>query len=215
MWMTVGRARVWNRRAPGLVTGALGATLVLGCGGSVVTLGLGPEAGAAADVDTGARDAAVSDGTAAPTIDGSVDSSVRGGSSGAGGSSGGSSGGSGGDAAQEAGGSSSSGAGSASSSSGSSGGSSGVPTTTCPRTCTGCCDTVGTCHMGYADNACGAGGGACLDCTVANEFCQSAICGFGVRDCSAATCPSCVGGAQPCCATASKCGCAISGGSCI
>lgn len=45
-----------------------------------------------------------------------------------------------------------------------------------PSNCSGCCDAQDTCDRSGADNFCGVGGGACADCTSANEICVSGGC---------------------------------------
>jgi hypothetical protein len=51
------------------------------------------------------------------------------------------------------------------------------PGPTCAQICTsGCCNSDGQCLEGAADEACGAGGSTCQDCSPAGQTCQSKAC---------------------------------------
>jgi hypothetical protein len=66
------------------------------------------------------------------------------------------------------------------------------------QTCaSGCCDTANTCHRGTGNVHCGAGGGACQDCTTTNDVCTNQIC--------VAPPPPCPNGCTTCCDTAGTC----------
>jgi hypothetical protein len=61
----------------------------------------------------------------------------------------------------------------------------------CSATCIGCCDSSGTCQLGYIDSQCGERGGACQDCTSAIPASTCDL-GSSPRTCASqqTTCPA-------------------------
>lgn len=64
-----------------------------------------------------------------------------------------------------------------------------------PETCAdGCCSASGTCIVAPVDDdACGLGGGACVDCRASGQACQRSVC---VARCTPANCNGCCAGTQ-------------------
>lgn len=83
-----------------------------------------------------------------------------------------------------------------------------------PDTCAdGCCSASGACIVSPIEhNACGLGGGACMDCTAQGMECVNSQC---VGKCSAATCAGCCLGTQ-CVQTANQSSmrCGLNGATC-
>ncbi|MCA9670528.1 MAG: hypothetical protein KC503_33255 [Myxococcales bacterium] len=76
----------------------------------------------------------------------------------------------------------------------------GADAPTCQATCNGCCQPDDTCVAGTADNACGAAGSPCANCTLVNLMCGSNYCQGCTADCASKRCGAsdgCGGSCQP------------------
>jgi hypothetical protein len=73
-------------------------------------------------------------------------------------------------------------------------------------TCAGCCDAMGTCRGGIANNACGKNGDTCVPCPM-GKSCQ-------MNACETFTCGGCVSTTNNCLLGTSAGACGIDGGSC-
>jgi hypothetical protein len=86
-----------------------------------------------------------------------------------------------------------------------------------PKSCAGCCTTGGLCAAGGLDDACGAAGAACLDCTGSGLACTAGACRAPQLDaaeeqpeCNASDCANlCVPYFIQCCKADQSCGCAL------
>lgn len=67
----------------------------------------------------------------------------------------------------------------------------GEPPKCSPSTCPGCCDDQGMCRPGSETNACGASGGACVDCGGQQQGCVAGTCQGAPPTCGPSNCGGC------------------------
>ena len=91
-----------------------------------------------------------------------------------------------------------------------------APTSCSPANCSGCCMTGAlgtTCASGFADNACGYGGGPCAACSL-QQKCQQGVCS-AAQTCDATSCSSgCCDSSGKCQTGASNSACGTGGAAC-